>query len=80
MWVRMKQKSVSYAMFLLWFGKCVFKTALFWVTKTYKETPGCVESFNHDNYVRQTVTQMGDTKFLAKLSGDMIASKAWYHE
>ena len=33
------------------------------------------ESFNCCDYVRQAETQMGDTKLLAKLSGDMIARK-----
>ena len=58
-----------------------FKTGLCWITKTYKETLHCVESFNCDDYVRQAMTEMGDTKLLAKLSeGDMIAREACYHE
>ena len=40
-----------------------------------------VESLNHDNYVRQAATQIGDTKLLTKLSErDMIASEAFCHE
>ena len=69
-------------MFLLCFGRCIFKTGFRWVTKIFKETfihHG--KSFNCDDYVRQAATQMENTKLLDKLSeGDMRAREACYNE
>ena len=72
------QHSISNAICFFCDSAGVFSKQDFVVTKIYKKhLLHRVELFNLDDDVRQSVTQMGDTKLSANL---LLAREACYHE